>query len=226
VSSETASAPDGSTAPLPLAGRPPSLIHRPDSFFELLKLAEMFPQPQPLEVELGSGDGSFLAQYAKQNPGHNFMGVERLLGRLRKLDRKGQRADLKNLRLIRIEAAYLVEYLLPRGSAAALHIYFPDPWPKRKHRKNRLVNERFTELAQQALAPGGIVFLRTDDANYFEQMIQVFAANPNFEAVETPTSLSEVVTDFERNFNLRGVSTLRAAYRKCDSARSAPAPKS
>ena len=195
--------------------RPATLIHRPASFFEPLRLEEMFPQSQPLEVELGSGDGSFLAQYAKQHPEQNFIGVERLLGRLRKLDRKGQRAGLHNLRLIRLEAAYLVEYLLPRAAVAALHVYFPDPWPKRKHRKNRLVNERFPELAQQVLLPGGVVFLRTDDADYFEQMTRVFAANPSFQAEETPASLSEVVTDFERNFHLRGVPTLRAAYRKC-----------
>ena len=212
MSSEPGSVTDGNPASAPLASQPASLIHRPASFFELFKLDEMFPLPQPLEVELGSGDGSFLARYAKQNPGQNFIGVERLLGRLRKLDRKGRRAGLQNLRLVRIEAAYLVEYLLPRGSVAALHIYFPDPWPKRKHRKNRLVNERFTELARQALSSGGTVFLRTDDANYFAQMVQVFAANPNFKAVETPTSLSEVVTDFERNFNLLGVPTLRAAF--------------
>ncbi len=198
----------------PPVNRPATLIHRPASYFEPLKLSEMFSPSQALELELGSGDGSFLAQYAKQHPERNFLGVERLLGRLRKLDRKGQRAGLKNLRLIRLEAAYLVEYLLPCGSVAALHIYFPDPWPKRKHRKNRLVNERFTELAQQVLSPGGVVFLRTDDADYFEQMTRVFSANPDFKGMETPASLREVVTDFERNFNLRGVPTLRAAYRK------------
>ena len=203
----------GYIAPEPLAKRPATLIHRPASPFEPLRLETMFFRPQPLEVELGSGDGSFLAQYAQQHPERNFLGVERLLGRLRKLDRKGQRAGLQNLQLIRLEAAYLVEYLLPRAAVVALHVYFPDPWPKRKHRKNRLVNERFTELAHQVLSPGGVVFLRTDDPDYFEQMTRVFAMNPNFQAGETPVSLSAVVTDFERNFHLRGVPTLRAAFR-------------
>ncbi len=189
-----------------------TLIHRPECYDERLELPELFLKPQPLEVELGSGDGSFLAAYARQSPERNFIGVERLLGRLRKLDRKGKRAGLQNLRLIRLEAAYLVEYLLPVGSVTALHVYFPDPWPKRKHRKNRLINERFTELARQALVVGGVVYLRTDDADYFEQMTRVFGANPGFRLVDTPVSLSAVVTDFERNFNLRGVPTLRAAY--------------
>jgi len=192
----------------------PSLIHRFESILEPLSLAAMFAPARPLEVELGSGDGSFLAQWARLNPQRNFLGVERLLGRLRKLDRKGLRAGLANLRLFRIEAAYFTEHLLPRGSVAALHIYFPDPWPKRKHRKNRLINEHFTGIVGQALAPGGIIYLRTDDADYFAQMTRVFGANPAFAPVETPGELAAVVTDFERNFNLRGVPTLRAAYRR------------
>jgi tRNA (guanine-N7-)-methyltransferase len=202
------------TMPVLPVGLTPTLIHRPASILDRLDPATLFPSVQPLEIELGSGDGSFLAQYAVKHPEHNFIGVERLLGRLRKLDRKGLRAGLANLRLFRIEAAYLVEYLLPKHSARALHIYFPDPWPKRKHRKNRLINERFTELAFLALEPGGVVHLRTDDADYFAQMTEVFGANRKFSPVETPEELAGVTTDFEREFNRRGIATLRAAYRR------------
>jgi len=161
---------------------------------------------------LGSGDGSFLAEYARLHPGHNFIGVERLLGRLRKLDRKGQRAGLTNLRGVRIECAYLVEYLLPPGSVEALHIYFPDPWPKRKHRRHRLINERFPALARQALVPGGRVYLRTDDQDYFAQMVRVFGADAKFKAVDAPAELAALLTDFEKDFLARGIQTLRAAY--------------
>jgi tRNA (guanine-N7-)-methyltransferase len=191
----------------------PSLIHPLTSIVTRLDLTGMFPGAQPLEVELGSGDGSFLVNYAKLHPGRNFLGVERLLGRLRKLDRKSRRADLLNLRGLRIESAYLLEYLLPAQSVSALHIYFPDPWPKRKHRKNRLINARFTELARQILTPGGTVYLRTDDEDYFRQMVEVFSANLTFDLTETPAELSAVVTDFERNFNARGVATRHAAYK-------------
>src|ERR1041385_1397626 len=114
-----------------------------------------------------------------------------------KLDRKGRRAGLLNLRLIRMEASYVLEFLLPPSSVEALHVYFPDPWPKRRHRQNRLVNERFTELTAQVLRPGGVIYLRTDDADYFSQMTSVFAANERFQAVETPAELQAVVTDFE-----------------------------
>ena len=191
-----------------------TLLHRITSIVERLDPAALFPRVQPLEVELGSGDGSFLVNYARLHPERNFLGVERLLGRLRKLDRKGRRAGLANLRGLRIESAYFVEYLLPPQSVAALHIYFPDPWPKRKHRKNRLVNPRFTEIAHRVLTPGGTVSLRTDDTDYFSQMTEVFAGNSAFQLGATPDELSAVVTDFERNFHARGVATLRAAYVK------------
>jgi tRNA (guanine-N7-)-methyltransferase len=192
---------------------PPNLIYRIPSIVEQLDLTLLYSKDQPLEVELGSGDGSFLVNYARLHREHNFLGVERLLGRLRKLDRKGLRAGLANLCGVRIESAYFLEYLLPPHSASALHVYFPDPWPKRKHRKNRLINARFTELAQQSLAPGGVVYLRTDDEDYFSQMVAVFGVNSAFRLVETPESLSGVLTDFERNFQARGVATRRAAYR-------------
>lgn len=190
-----------------------TLIYKPASWVEHLTIASMFAAEQPLEVELGSGDGSFLAKWAAAWPARNFLGVERLLGRLRKLDRKGRRAGLSNLKLMRIEAAYFLEYLLPPSSVQALHVYFPDPWPKRKHRKNRLVNERFPDLAARVLAPGGAVYLRTDDEDYFRQMQEVFAANRRFQIFETPADLTVVITDFERGFQARGVATRRLACR-------------
>ena len=143
-----------------------------------------------------------------------FIGVVRLLGRIRKLDRNGRRARLTNLRGVRIECAYFLEHLLPLNSTTALHVYFPDPWPKKKHLKKRLVNERFPALAHGALAPGGFVYLRTDDEDYFGQMARVFAADPTFRLVETPQELVRSSTDFENDFNARGVQTLRAAYQR------------
>ena len=191
-----------------------TLIHTPASYVQKLDWGALFARAQPIEVELGSGDGSFLANYAKLHPERNFLGVERLLGRLRKLNRKGLRAGLANLALLRLEASYVIEFMIAPASIEALHIYFPDPWPKRKHRKNRLINERFTDIAANALKVGGVVYLRTDDLDYFEQMTRVFDAKARFEKQQTPEELAAVVTDFERNFHLRGVATNHAAYRR------------
>ena len=190
----------------------PNLIYELRSITDRLELAELFPQLRPLEVELGSGDATFLARYAELHPDRNFIGVERLLGRLRKLDRKGRRAGLTNLRGVQIESSYFLEWLLPAHCVAALHVYFPDPWPKKKHRRHRLINERFPNLARTALSPNGAVYLRTDDADYFQQMTDVFAADKSFQPIETPADLASLVTDFEKDFNAQGIPTLRAAY--------------
>lgn len=190
-----------------------NLIYHLPTILEPLRLADLFSKSQPLEVELGCGDASFLVEYARRHPDRNFIGVERLLGRLEKLDRKGRRADLQNARGVRIESSYFLQYLLPPHATTALHIYFPDPWPKKKHRRHRLINERFPALAEKVLVPSGVVYLRTDDKDYFEQMTEVFGAAKQFTKIETPSSLAEITTDFERDFNAQGIPTLRAAYK-------------
>ena len=206
--------------PLPAPALPPAaplpegaLLIRPD-IMQRLELAAIFGNANPVELELGAGDGSFIARYAAEHPGRNFLAVERLLGRLRKIDRKGRRGGLTNLRGLRLEAAYLLEWMVPAGSLAAIHIYFPDPWPKRRHWKHRLINERFTPLAHRALAPDGIVFLRTDELTYFAQMERVFDADPSFARVAAPPELLAVTTDFERGFNAQGIPTNHAAFQR------------
>lgn len=192
-----------------------SLLHPITSAIDPVNLQSLFPATQPVELELGSGDGSFLVTYASLHPEHNFLGIERLYGRLKKIDRKGRRALLRNLKAIRIECAYFIQYLLTPSSIRSIHVYFPDPWPKRKHRQNRLINEAFPKLAARVLESGGIVYLRTDDSDYFEQMRRVFNTSDSlFEEVETPRELKAVVTDFEREFNARGIPTQLAAYRR------------
>jgi len=186
---------------------PPDILNRID-------FAACFPSSQPVELELGAGDGSFLLRYSALHPERNFLGVERLLGRLRKIDRKGRRLGLTNLRALRLEAAYVLEWMIQPASLAALHVYFPDPWPKRRHWKRRLINERFTRLAARALQPGGRFSVRTDDASYFEQMVEVGNAQPLFQPVAEPVELLAVITDFEADFNREGIATRHAAWER------------
>ena len=191
-----------------------SLIHPITSAIEPIDLAKLFPAEQPLEFEIGSGDGSFTLQYALAHPGTNIVALERLLGRITKLDRKGHRAGLKNLRLLRAEAAYVLEYLLPPGTLDAIHVYFPDPWPKKRHHKNRLISEPFPPWAKRLLKAEGVVYLRTDNVEYFEQMLEVFDGAAGFERTETPEPLKALVTDFEQQFNAQDIPTNYAAYQK------------
>ena len=189
-------------------------IFKPASWFERLVPARMFGREAPYEVELGSGDGSFLLEWARRHPDRDFIGVERLLGRIRKLDRKSQRQAIPNVLGLRIEASYCVQYLLPPSSVSAIHLYFPDPWPKRRHHKNRLVNRPFAASVLAALNPGACIHLRTDNLEYFTQMRDVFGSTPGFTSVATPDDLAAVLTDFERGFLADGIPTQRASYRR------------
>jgi len=190
-----------------------ALLHNFQSITEHLSLEDLFPLPQPVELEIGCGDGGFLFEYAQRHPDRNFLGVERLLGRVRKLSKKGLREGLTNLRLLRIEARYVLEYLLPEHAFEALHIYFPDPWPKDRHRRHRLINETFPPLARRILRQKGVIYLRTDDPVYFGQMQETFQDLKDFAMENTPGEISSITTEFERQWLDQGRHIHRAAYR-------------
>ena len=190
-----------------------ALVLRPD-IMERMVFQNLFPSDQAVELELGAGDGSFLVKYAALNPNTNLIGVERLLGRLRKIDKKGRQSGLANLRCMRLEASYVLEWMIAAESLTALHIYFPDPWPKRRHWPRRLINTEFTRQSLRALKPGGAVYVRTDESSYFKQMNQVFDANSQFRRKETPPELLALETDFEAMFHAKGIPTLHAAWEK------------
>ena len=190
-----------------------TLLHTFTSVIEPLRLEELFARQQPTELEVGCGDGAFLLGHSQAHPKRNFVGVERLLGRIRKLDKRGLRAGLENLRLLRFEARYLVEYLLPTGRFEAVHVYFPDPWPKDRHARNRLVNGAFPGHAARLLRPGGVIHLRTDSGPYYTQMQEMFRAHGEFKLEATPVNLKERVTEFEEAFNTNGVPTRHASWR-------------
>ncbi|MCF7668372.1 MAG: tRNA (guanosine(46)-N7)-methyltransferase TrmB [Verrucomicrobia bacterium] len=190
----------------------PAILVRPESYVEQMDTNALFLKRQPLEVELGSGDGSFLVEYARMHPERNFIGVERLLGRIKKLDKKGRRAGLTNLKAISIEAGYFIQYLLPCAVVSTLHVYFPDPWPKKKHRNRRLISAGFPGLAKRVLAPGGICYFRTDSEDYSEQISLVFSESPDFKRTETPWELADIQTDFEKEFRSEGKNVHYHAY--------------
>lgn len=190
-----------------------TVLIRPD-ILNRFDFRTLFGNDRPVELELGAGDGSFALQYAARRPDRNLLAVERLLGRLRKIERKAPRLGLTNIRGLRIEATYLLDWMIPTGSLDAIHVYFPDPWPKKRHLRRRLINEAFAILAARALAPGGRMFCRTDDEEYFQQMTTVFDAAAGFVRDTEPEGLLEVKTDFEVHFNAQGIPTRHACWRR------------
>jgi len=175
---------------------------------------EVFGNDQPVELDLGAGDGGFALAYAKQHPEINLLAVERLLGRVRKIEKRAARFGLDNLRVLRLEFGYTVKYLLPLDSVSIAHIMFPDPWPKRRHWPRRLMQPEFIRDVATALKPGGELRFTTDHAHYFETATQALRdANALKPAAEWDWS-HDPKTDFQKTFDVEGRATHRARWVK------------
>ncbi|HJT80684.1 MAG TPA: tRNA (guanosine(46)-N7)-methyltransferase TrmB [Chthoniobacterales bacterium] len=191
-------------APLPL------IDVFPESAAETLNLAELFGRDAPVQVDLGCGDGSFLAQLAAERPDTNFLGIERLLHRVRSSHRKG--ADLPNVRIIRSETLFVLQHLLPAGSIEAFYLLFPDPWPKRRHHRRRVVTTAFLTAINNRLTSNGALFIATDDDDYFRAIQRLTSSGQHFAAVTSDWKLP--ATTFEKKFVASGVPIHRLELRK------------
>jgi tRNA (guanine-N7-)-methyltransferase len=190
----------------------------PENYFEVLNLKSVFPRGAPIEVDLGCGDGSFLVALAKQDPQRNFLGLERLLGRVRCACRKIACGNLGNARVLRIESSYAIEYLLPPNSVSVFYLLFPDPWPKRRHQRRRLVTEEFLETIYRALAPDGSFVIATDEREYFEEIQRRSRGMRGF-AEKLICDFNLPATTFEKHFLERGLEIHRLALRKVSPVR-------
>jgi len=185
----------------------------PHSVFKPLPLREIFQNDRPIEVDLGSGPGKFLVEAAQKFPNRNFLGVERLLGRVRKTCRQAFRIGLTNLRVLRLEIDYTVRYMLPRNSVWRFHLYFPDPWPKRRHQTRRVVDGEFFDGISRSLIDGGELWIKTDHQEYFAQ-IALAAERSHLWSTITWTEEGYPVTDFEEQFISKELPIYRLRLRK------------
>ena len=188
-------------------------IYKPDNWLDPLDWAQVFTEPyRPLEIDVGCGKGGFLLWAAGTHPETNYLGVERQLVRLRKVDKKILTRKLPNVRLLRIEAGYLVSKLIPSRSVDAYHIFFPDPWPKRRHQANRLFQPAFVADLVRTLKPGGAVNVATDALEYFAQIQAVMNASGRFKEVPADVLPEEAQTEFEKLFLAQGQKIGRAKF--------------
>ena len=184
----------------------------PKSLTRPLNWGEIFPHSAPIEIDLGCGDGAFLTAMARANPNHNFLGIERLLGRVSKVCRKVAREELKNARVLRLEVAYTLSNLLSVESITAFHLLFPDPWPKRRHHRRRAFTGEFLSSIHRALVGGGLFHVATDHPDYFHQIKRVIAATDNF--IVSAEQHDFPPTAFEQKFISRRLSIQRLLLRK------------
>jgi tRNA (guanine-N7-)-methyltransferase len=125
-----------------------------------------FGRSRPVELEIGCGKGRFLIRSAESFAERGFLGVERAGRFYRVALARAQRRRLTNLRLIQTDALFLLRFVLPAGSLSAIHVLFPDPWPKKRHHKRRLVAPAFVEAAERVLQDGGKLNVATDHQDY------------------------------------------------------------
>src|SRR5438094_156741 len=184
----------------------------PKSLTSALEFDRIFSRFAPVEIDLGCGDGTFLTAMARENPEHNFLGIERLLGRVGSVCRKVTRLDLKNARLLRMESSYAVTNLLPAGSVTAFHLLFPDPWPKRRHHRRRGFTHEFLFSIHRALIAGGLFHVATDHTDYFHQLQKPIAETDIFVISREQNDFPS--TTFEQKFIARGLPIHRLLLRK------------
>jgi tRNA (guanine-N7-)-methyltransferase len=186
----------------------------PPDYVSRAKMSDLFARPAPFEVDIGSGEGTFILTMAERHPERNFLGIERLLGRVRKTCRAAARRELANVRMLRLEIAYALRYVLPLESVSVAHVLFPDPWPKRYHHPRRLIQDGFMEAMHGILVPGGELRIKTDDEPYFLWMEKVLAKAKGYERLEWTDDSEYPVTDFEARFVAQGLPIYRARLRK------------
>ena len=185
----------------------------PVDIFQPLSFATIFQNTLPVEVDLGSGPGRFLIEAASRYPQRNFLGVERLLGRVRKTLRSACRLGLTNVRVLRLEIDYTVRYLLSPESVFRLHLSFPDPWPKRRHHRRRLVDHEFLTASAAALVSGGELWIKTDHADYFNCISKVVGTRKGL-FVPIPWSEEYPITDFEETYRAQNLPIYQLRLRK------------
>jgi tRNA (guanine-N7-)-methyltransferase len=185
-----------------------------------IDFAQLFGRCAPVHIEIGSGKATFLVAQAKAQPEADFLGIEWARKFYRyAIDRIG-RWGLRNVRILRTDAATFLRALVPDGSVDCFHIYFPDPWPKKRHHKRRFLQASNLEVLLRCLKPGGEIRIATDHADYFEQIQAVTSVYMDkleeieFERPASARAGELTGTNYERKYVKQSRPIYTAAFRK------------
>lgn len=173
-----------------------------------LDFAALFGNAHLVELEIGMGKGTFLTQQSKLHPEINYFGVEYARWFWRYASDRLRRNKCENVRTVRAEAMYFVREFVADAALSVLHIYHPDPWPKKRHHKRRLLQQPFLDQIQRILKPDGLLRIVTDHKEYFEQIDALIKASPLKIVDYTPPAWANegelIGTNFERKYILEG----------------------
>ena len=190
----------------------PMMLNIPDEAGKL-SWRDIFGNDLPVELEIGAGKGTFLLGIAEAMPERNFVGIEYAKAYAEFAGDRLRRHNTVNARMVHAEASWWVRCHVPDESLSGVHVYFPDPWPKARHHKRRLVQLPFLKEVFRMLVPGGKLRLVTDHVDYFAHMKEVLAGQSDLREVafEAPVKLREdapegsiVGTNFERKYIAEG----------------------
>lgn len=177
----------------------------------LLDFNALFGNDHPVIVEIGSGKGRFLVESARIDPERNYIGIEKSLHHYRVILSRLERAKLVNARIINFDAFAILRDSIATGSVAELHIYFPDPWPRKREQKRRIIRDEVVEQMHRVLAAGGFGRYVTDHKEYFE------AAQPVLEKLFKVTEEKgdrPPRTNYEAKYREQGRPIYEVTFRK------------
>ncbi len=193
-----------------------SLSDVQDELGSVLDWPTLFGNGHPVEIDVGCARGLFLVSSAEANPHVNYLGIETDCGKSRHSAQRLKRRQLSNVRVLRGDARIALGQMISPHSVAAIHVYFPDPWWKRKHRRRRVFTNKFVGLCAKALKPGGLLHSWTDVAEYFEVIAALMNHDPRFEALPPPEEQQPAHDmDYQTSFERKKRKTGQPIHRGC-----------
>lgn len=177
------------------------------------------PEAVPLEIEVGTGKGLFLMHATAAQPDHLFLGIELAGSYARFAAARLAKLNVANGKVVHGDGARVFQQRIPDACVYAVHVYFPDPWWKKRHRKRRIMTTAFVRDVHRVLQPGGILHFWTDVKEYFDSTLTIIAATSTFPSPEFPAAIPaehdlDYRTHFERRMRLNNLPVYRALFRK------------
>ena len=201
----------------PLKVEAPELRLEPEQVTEPFAWADVFPTDGPVEIEIGIGKGRFILDAAEKRPSILHLGVEWANKYLRFAEARAQRRGLENIRFVRVDARELMP-CVPSGSVQAFYVFYPDPWPKKRHHKRRFLREDMAAELARTLVDGGKLHVATDHDAYWEALQPVFDEQPGFArqehfgGPEFPVAEGQPLTHFEIKYEVEERRRHRATW--------------
>ena len=183
--------------------------------FTPIDTESFFDKSGPMEVEIGCGKGGFMVEYCEKHPDKPFLGIDQEASiAYLAAKRMAKREHLTHARVVYGDVFYFFRDFLPGNSVAAFHMYFPDPWPKKRHRKRRTLNLKFLEQIYRISINQALFYWATDDKNYHEESRELFNSRPWVQVFREQAEPTEGIrTNFEKKYRARGKEIYRAVLK-------------